>query len=121
MALSSREFALKAVRLLNEKKAMDISLLEIGKVSLIADYFIICSGASKIQTKALCDYLLEKLPEDDHPLLRLEGYQDGMWILLDFGDVVIHIFLPEMRSFYNLERLWGKAEGVDLEYLFSSH
>ena len=115
MVLRSREFAYKAVRLLNEKKASEISLLEVSKVSLIADYFIICEGASKIQTRAICDHLLDNLPEEGHSLLRLEGYQEARWILLDFGDLIIHIFLPEDREFYNLERLWGKAELISLE------
>ncbi len=109
MSLSTREFVDKAVSLLQEKKAIDVNLLEIGKISLIADYFIICSGASKIQTRSICDHLLENLPEKDHPLLRVEGYQEARWILVDFGDVVIHIFMPDERSFYNLERLWSPA------------
>ncbi len=112
MVLRSREFALKAVRLLNEKKASEISLLELSKVSIIADYFIICEGTSKIQSRAICDHLLENLPDDEHVLLRLEGYQEARWILLDYGDLIVHIFLPEEREFYNLERLWGKAETI---------
>ncbi len=115
MTLSSREFALKAVHLLHEKKASEISLLEVSKISLIADYFIICEGASKIQTRAICDHLLDHLSDEGHSLLRLEGYQEARWILLDYGDLIIHIFQPEDRQFYNLERLWGKAELVSLE------
>lgn len=117
MILSTKEFALEAVRLLTEKKAREIVLLEIGKLTLIADYFLICSGTSRIQTQALCDHLKENLTNEGHSLLRLEGYQEGSWILLDFGELVIHIFLPEERSFYNLERLWGGAEAIDLEHL----
>ncbi len=109
MVLSSREFALQAVRLLNEKKASAISLLDVSNISLIADYFIICEGASKNQCRAICDHLLENLPEEGHTLLHKEGYQEARWILLDYGDLVIHIFQPEERAFYNLERLWGKA------------
>lgn len=120
MALNTKEFALKAVRLLNEKKAADIVLLDIGNVSLIADYFLICHGTSKIQTKALCDYLLENLPGEEYRLLRIEGYGDAGWILLDFGVLVIHIFVAEERSFYNLERLWGKAKAINLKHLSPS-
>ncbi|MGI5876010.1 MAG: ribosome silencing factor [Dethiobacteria bacterium] len=120
MTFDPKEFAFAAVRLLNEKKASDIILLEISNVSLIADYFLICTGTSAIQSKALCDYLLEKLPGEKTPLLRLEGYQDAGWILLDFGFLVIHIFLPEERSFYNLERLWRGARVVDLSFLKTS-
>lgn len=112
MSFDAKEFAFKAVRLLNEKKASDIVLLEISNVSLIADYFLICTGNSAIQSKAICDYLLENLPGEDTPLLRVEGYQDPSWILLDFGSLIIHIFLPEERSFYNLERLWKSAKQI---------
>lgn len=117
MSLNTKEFALKAVRLLNEKKAVDVILLEIGSISLIADYFLICHGNSQIQTKALCDHLLENLPDEECRLLRIEGYRDASWILMDFGVLVIHIFIPEERSFYNLERLWGGARVIDLQYL----
>jgi len=120
LSLNTREFSLRAVRLLNEKKALDVVLLEISKISLIADYFLICSGTSTIQTRALCDYLIENLPVEGYPLLRLEGYQEGRWILLDYGALVIHIFVPEERSFYNLERLWGGATLIDLPYLSAS-
>ena len=117
MPLDARDFALKAVGLLEEKKAQAISLLEIGKLSLIADYFLICSGANKIQLRTLCDHLRDNLPDDQHPLLRVEGYEEASWILLDFGTLVVHIFQPEVRSFYNLERLWGNLGGVDQECL----
>lgn len=120
MSFKTKEFALKAVRLLNEKKAEDIIILEIGKVSLIADYFLICSGSSVIHTKALCDHLLENISNKEHHLLRVEGYQEGRWILLDFGALVVHIFLPEERAFYNLERLWGSAKVIDVEFLSTS-
>ncbi|MDO9534858.1 MAG: ribosome silencing factor [Bacillota bacterium] len=117
MSLDTKEFALKAVRLLNEKKAVDVILLEIGPISVIADYFLICHGNSKIQTKALSDHILESLPDEEYSLLRMEGYRDASWILVDFGTLVIHIFIPEERSFYNLERLWGGARVIDLQYL----
>ncbi len=117
MDFSTKDFAFAAVRLLHEKKARDIVLLDMGQVTLLADYFLICTGSSRIQTRALCDYLKEKLPDEEHRLLRLEGYQEGNWILLDFGELIVHIFLPEERSFYNLERLWGGAERVDLDCL----
>lgn len=117
MILSTKDFALEAVRLLNEKKAREIVLLEMGKLTLIADYFLICSGSSRIQTQALCVHLKDNLLDGGYPLLRLEGYQEGKWILLDYGELIIHIFLPEERSFYNLERLWGSAKGIDLGYL----
>jgi ribosome-associated protein len=117
--LSAKELALEAASLLSEKKAVDIILLEMGQITLIADYFLICSGASKIQTRALSDHLKETLSAKGRSPLRLEGYQEGNWILQDYGELVVHVFLNEERSFYKLERLWGKAESVDLQYLES--
>lgn len=109
---TAKELALKAVRLAEEKKAEDVVVCDIRKVSLIADFFIICSGVTAIQVKAIADYLVEKLDEEKYVLLRQEGYQEGVWVLLDFGEVVIHIFQPEIRTFYNLERLWKNVVQV---------
>lgn len=117
MPLDARAFALKAAVLLNDKKAQAVSLLNIGKLSLIADYFLVVSGFNKIQVRALCDHLRENLTQDQYPLLRIEGYEDANWILLDYGAVVVHIFQPESRSFYNLERLWGDGGGAAQECL----
>ena len=114
MGLSVKELALKAVSLLDEKKAGDILLLDMEDITLIADYFLICSGLSRIQTRALSDHLNENLNEEGYPLLRLEGYQEGNWILLDYGELIVHIFLPEERTFYNLERLWGGAKQLTI-------
>ena len=121
MPLDAKEFALKAVGLLKDKKAQDICLLEIGRLSLIADFFLICSGSNKIQTQAISDYLQENLQDEHYKLLRREGYEEASWILLDFGSLIVHIFLPETRSFYNLERLWGNTGGADLECLTTSN
>ncbi len=117
MPLDAREFALQAARLLQDKKAQALTLLEIGKLSLIADYFLICSGTNKIQARTLCDHLRENLKDERYPLLRVEGYEAADWILLDFGAVVVHIFQQEVRAFYNLERLWGKTGGIEQECL----
>ena len=92
-----------------EKKAQDIIVLEIGKVSLVADYFMIAAGATKVQVHAIADHIIQNLKEEGHTLLHKEGYNEGLWVLLDYGSVVIHLFQPEERDFYNLERLWGHA------------
>jgi len=96
-----------------EKKAVDLVVLQIGAVSLIADYFIIATGSTKLQVHAIADYILEKTKEAGIPLLHQEGYEEGLWVLLDYGSVVVHLFQPEQRSFYNLERLWAHAPKVD--------
>ena len=99
---------------IDDKKGRDISILHLKGISIITDYFMIATGNSKTQTKAIADHLLEKLPEVGIPILRVEGLPEAEWILLDCGDLVIHIMLPETREFYNLEKLWGDAQRVVL-------
>jgi ribosome-associated protein len=105
----SRALALRAVELAAEKKALDPVLLEVGKISIVADYFLIATGSTRVQVHAICDHLLEKLKEAGWTMLRVEGYREGWWVLLDYGALVVHIFQPEARDFYNLERIWSKA------------
>ncbi|MBO8136745.1 MAG: ribosome silencing factor [Desulfotomaculum sp.] len=95
-----------------EKKARDIVVLDIGDVSVICDYFVICSGSTNTQVKAIAENVEKKMEECGHQPKRREGMREGNWILLDYGDVVVHIFREEERHFYNLERLWGDAEVV---------
>jgi len=92
-----------------EKKAKDIVILDVGKVSLVADYFMITSGTNKVQVQAIADHIMQNLKDEGFMVLHREGYQEGLWVLLDYGSIVIHIFQPEGRNFYNLERLWGHA------------
>lgn len=108
-ASGSRKLALWAAELAAEKKAQDLTLLEVGKVSIVAEYFLIATGATAIQVRAICDYLRENIKEQGYPLLRMEGYREAWWVVLDYGELVIHLFQPEARDFYNLERLWGRA------------
>lgn len=89
-----------------EKKAEDLTVLEIGGRTIVADYFVIATGRSKIQTRAIADGIAGAVKAAGTPAARIEGYADGGWILLDLGAVVVHIFTPELRAFYNLERLW---------------
>ncbi len=92
-----------------DKKALDVLALEVGKVSTVADYFIIATGANKSQVHAIADHILLNLKEEGHYALHKEGYSEGLWVLLDYGSVVVHIFQPEERDFYNLERIWNHA------------
>lgn len=104
-----------AVRALDEKKAMEIKVLDIHAQTGIADYFVICHGTSTPHTKALSDFVEEKLEETlNERVLRREGYQGGGWILLDYGAVIVQIFKPEERAYYNLEKLWGDSPEVDI-------
>lgn len=93
----------------SDKKAQDIVFIDMRNVSLVADYFIICSGTSVPQVKAIADNIEEKLAEAGQELIHREGYREGRWVLLDYGTCVAHIFLTEEREFYHLERLWGDA------------
>lgn len=96
-----------AVEILDSKKARDIDVIDISGISVLADYFIICSGTSSTHIKALADELEEKMSEAGYQCLRKEGYDSAGWILLDYGDIVVHIFREEERGFYKLERLWS--------------
>lgn len=99
-------------RLASEKKAMDIVILKMAEVSLVTDYFIICSANSTTQVRAIVDHVEEKLSEAGVEPLHKEGYREGRWILLDYSECILHVFVEEDRRFYNLEQLWGDAEAL---------
>jgi ribosome-associated protein len=101
-----------AVLAAEEKKSWNVTVLDIRKITVIADYFIICSGRSKTQVQAIAENILEKMEKEGVAAQRREGFREGEWVLLDFGDVVVHIFQDAVRQFYNLERLWGDAPVV---------
>lgn len=92
-----------------DKKALDVLLLDMKKVSPITDYFVICSARNKTLVQAIADNIEDKLAEDGSLPLHKEGYAEGKWVLLDYGDCVAHVFLEEEREFYNLEQLWADA------------
>lgn len=93
-----------------DKKANDVLTLDISELSTIADYFVICSAANPIQAKAIADNIEEKMAEETSMELRhKEGYNNANWILLDYGDIVVHIFQEDDRRFYNIEQLWADA------------
>lgn len=100
----------KAVEILEGKKARDLDVIDISGVSILADCFVICSGTSTTHIRTLADELELKMSEAGYPVLHREGYDSARWILVDFGDVVVHIFHEEDRSFYKLERLWSDGK-----------
>lgn len=110
----SKEMAKIAYAALEEKKAEDIKVLDISEVSVLADYFIIANGTNKNQVQALVDNVQEQLHKAGYESKQVEGYQTGNWILLDYGDVIIHIFSKEDRLFYDLERIWRDGKIVEL-------
>lgn len=101
-----------AVEAAEGKRAMDITVLNIGGVSVVAEYFIICSSRSPVHARAIADAIEEHLQQHSVGQPRREGFRTAQWVLLDYGSVVIHIFQEEQRRFYNLEHLWGDAQVV---------
>ena len=100
-----------------DKKALDLDVLEVTELTSIADYFILCSATNERQTQAIADSVVEKMRAEESvkPLL-VEGTMPGRWILIDFGDFIVHVFTEETRRFYGLERLWGDAPNVTAEF-----
>lgn len=98
-----------------DKKAFDIKVLDIRQLTTLADYFIIVSGNSTIQTSTIADEIEEKMGENGYSLLSKEGYGSARWILLDFGDIIVHVFHKEDREFYNLEKLWIDAKKINMD------
>jgi ribosome-associated protein len=104
--------ARRAVEVAEEKQASDIVMLDLQKLNTVADYFVICSGESERQLKAIIDAIDETISREFGRDARKEGTPDTGWILLDYGDVVVHIFSVALRDYYRLERLWSKATPV---------
>ena len=111
--MNQLEKAKKIVECLNNKKGHDITILHIGPVTTLADYFVIATGSSGPQIKSLADEVIKKMSEEKLSPRHIEGYNSAAWVLIDYADVVVHIFSPEMREFYGIERLWTDAEAVD--------
>ncbi|MBR6377763.1 MAG: ribosome silencing factor [Oscillospiraceae bacterium] len=113
--MNTKELALQAAKALEEKKGVNVRLLEVTEVTTLAEYFLICTGTSNTHVKTLCDAVEETVEACGEPLLHREGHRSGTWVLLDFGCLVVHVFTDETRSFYELERLWNDAKPVSLE------
>ncbi len=103
-----------AVKAADQKRAEDIVALDIHEISLLADAFVILDAPTNRQVVAFADEIEDKMAEAGYPLIKHEGRREGEWVLMNFGDVIVHIFKKDTRSFYNLEKLWG-AEGKDID------
>ena len=112
---SSLEIAQATVKILDTKKANDIKLLKIDKKTIIADYFVICTGNSSTQIKTLADEVDYQLGVGKVPYVRLEGTDSNEWKVIDCHDVIVHIFSDEARGFYKLEKLWADAEEINID------
>lgn len=110
--MNSREIAKLAVNALDDKKANDIRIIDIKAISSMGDYFIIADGSNQNQIQAMCDNVEDIMHHADVKLKSREGYSNGGWILLDYYDIIIHIFSEEERSFYDLEHIW--RDGINI-------
>lgn len=117
--INSLELAKRAAKILDSRKANDVKVLKIEELTVIADYFVIATGGSTTHVRSLADELEFKLKNDEtDPIapMSTEGYDSSSWVLLDYGSVVVHVFLEDARGFYALERLWGDAPQIELDF-----
>lgn len=110
--LDSEALAQKAVDILSERKALDIALIDISRTATFTDYFVIVTAQSPLHFNALAEYLEKDLKPEGHDLRHREGSPASGWMLLDFGDIIVHVFSPTQRAFYRLDELWGKTSPV---------
>jgi len=112
--VDSRDKALLCVKFALEKKAYDLVLIEVGQLTSLADFFLVCTGRSDTQVQAIAQGLEDNLGRVGVRPLSMEGYPRGQWVVLDYGDVVVHVFYEPVREFYDLDRLWTRAPRVEL-------
>ena len=113
----ARKMVKIAYQALDEKKGEDIKIINLEGISVLADYFIIANGTNSSQVQALVDNVEEELHKAGYSLKQREGYSNGNWVLLDFGDVIVHIFDRENRLFYDLERIWRDGKEIAFDEL----
>ena len=113
----SGKLAKAAYEALDDKMGEDIKVLDIHEISVLADYFLIAHGNNQIHVKALIDSVEDKLEELGYYTNHIDGYQEGTWVLLDFGRIIVHVFHKEARLFYDLERIWSDGKTVSIENL----
>lgn len=114
MTIDPQALVKVVVEAAEDKKAYDITVLDISRISIIADYFVILSGRSTTHVRAVAEEIIKVVDEKAGLVPRQEGIREGRWVLLDYGDVVVHVFQESERQFYNLERLWGDARVVGM-------
>ena len=113
---NSRETALLTAEAADDKKASNILVLDLRGLTYIADYFMICSGSNPAQVGAVSDWIEQTLARNGERVSHIEGQAEASWVLMDYGDVVVHIFDEQARVYYNLEKLWGDAPRVPLQF-----
>ena len=111
----AKTLAEKTVKILNKKQGHDIRMLYVGDLTTLAEYFIICTANSSTQVGSLSDAVEENLSKEGVEPHHIEGLRGGQWVLMDYGNVIVHIMYKEARNFYNIERLWADADNIDIE------
>ncbi|WP_407389582.1 ribosome silencing factor [Carnobacterium jeotgali] len=114
MINESIELVELVVKAADDKRAEDIVAMDVSKISILADYFIVMHGNSEKQVKSIAEEIIDKAEEAGIDVRRVEGRESSKWLLIDLGDVVVHVFHYSERSFYNLEKLWGDAPLIDI-------
>ena len=112
---AAKEIALKAAKILDSKNARDVKIIRVNEQTIIADYFVIAGGTSRTQVNSLADEVEYKLGLEGINPSKVEGRGQGTWVLLDYDSVLIHVFNPQSREFYNLEKLWAESTPVEFE------
>ena len=112
--MPAKEMAMEIVKAMDSKKGIDIQVIEISDISVLADYMVIATGSSSTHVKALADEVEYQLDKAGVSVSHIEGYRSNSWILLDYIDVIVHVFSDEAREFYDLDRLWADGKFVDL-------
>jgi ribosome-associated protein len=117
--MESKELAILSARAMDQRKGSKITILKVEDLSTLTDYFVVGTGSSRVQTQAMADNIEDEIKKAAglRPS-RIEGLQEGRWILMDYGQVIIHIFLEDERNFYNLERLWADAPALPMGEVF---
>lgn len=111
--LTARQRAIKCAAFALDKKALDVKILEIKNISSIADYLVLASGRSDRQVQAIADSVKMELKPFDKPI-DMEGFEEGRWVVIDYGDIIVHVFQEEIRRIYNLDELWGRAPQLEI-------
>lgn len=112
--MTSLELAKEAVKAIDSKKGFKIKLIKVDDISVLADYFVIATGSNSTQVKAIAEEVEYKLKETGNTVSHIEGYRSNSWILLDFIDVIVHVFSDEAREYYDLDRMWADGEVIDI-------
>ncbi len=112
--MTTLEQAKEIARILSEHKGLDINVIKIDDISVLADFMVICTGNSSTHVKSLADYVEDEMDKKGYSVSHIEGYRSNTWILLDYVDVIVHVFSDESRKYYDLDRLWEDGEIVDI-------